>query len=360
MSTPEDIVRENKQIAEADVVTFFQENFSITPQNLKSGENSFSFQYNGFRIRFPKKESSIQDYEKEAYVSRFIKENAPDLLVPVVDMQEKNGQKFSVHQEIVGKTLIGCLPEDHDNIHFESLTQAEKMKLAKDIGMFLAKLHNIPLDQADVNFLKSKQMGIQSEKSADYIDENKKLYDSLGVDYVPVHTDKEDLVLSHNDFHGGNFILDHQNNFKGAIDLGEAGINYRCKDFMHLYTNCGRKFIRDVVHSYNEHSRHMISMQELDFHHLNKIADFAKYASKPQYKDKAPQLKEMFDKCIEDYKGDKNREEKQNMVQQKLKDVKERLSPSTSGTKMPLKNQTTKADFNFSGLCCNEKNDLNL
>ena len=43
------------------VVQFFQENFSYTPENLKSGENSVSFQHNGYRIRFPKKESSIQD-----------------------------------------------------------------------------------------------------------------------------------------------------------------------------------------------------------------------------------------------------------------------------------------------------------
>lgn len=305
---------EDANLTEQKILDFFQNNFSFTPENLKSGENSVSFCHNGYRIRFPLKESSIRDYKKEAYISRYIKENAPDLPIPVIQVMEKNGQLFSIHQEIAGKTLIGRLPEDNDNMHFESLSQPEKINLAQDIGIFLAKLHNIPLKKADTTTLKSKQMGLQAEQTEGYIEENSKLYAALEVDYKPVKTNKEDLVLSHNDFHGGNFILDNENKFKGAIDFGEAGINYRHKDFMSLYTGYGRNFIRNVVSSYNKHSNTPISMQELDFHYLNKTADFAKYASNPKYKDKAPQLRKMFDNCIEDYKKDKIKETADNKL----------------------------------------------
>ncbi|MBP3547015.1 MAG: phosphotransferase [Alphaproteobacteria bacterium] len=303
-----DNIAENQRLnANEFIVQFFQENFSYTPENLKSGENSVSFQYNGYRIRFPKKESSVQDYEKEAYISQYIAKKSPDLDVPIVEVKERNGKKFSVHKEIEGKTLIGKLPEDKDNIHFESLSQTERKKLAKDIGVFLAKLHNISLQDADSEIVKSKQMGIQAEEHPNFIEKNEVLYRDLGIEYRPIKMNKEDLVLSHNDFHGGNFILDEENNFKGAIDLGEAGINYRYKDFMSLYSSYGREFIRDVVSSYNENSATSISMEELDFHYLNKVADFAHYAAKPEYKEKSSQLQKIFDKCINDYRTDVNR-----------------------------------------------------
>lgn len=336
------------------VKQFFQENFSFTPENLKSGENSVSFQYNGYRIRFPKKESSIQDYKKEAYISQYIKEKAHDLVIPVVEIREKNGQKFSVHQEIAGKTLIGRLPEDKDNMHFESLSQAERKNLARDIGIFLSKLHNISLQDADTEIIKSKRMGIQAEKAADFVNKNKTLYNSLGIKYEPVKTNKEDLVLSHNDFHGGNFILDEGNKFKGAIDLGEAGINYRYKDFISLYSGYGRGFIRDVVSSYNKNSNTPISMEELDFHYLNEIADFIHYARKPEYTEKAPQLQKMFNKCIHDYQDDKvqeNIEIRLTKVRQKITENKFSLKTRAELHSIPHKPQTATINSQILQLC---------
>lgn len=334
-----------RQNTDEFVVQFFQENFSYTPENLKSGENSVSFQHNGYRIRFPKKESSVQDYEKEAYISRYITEKSADLVIPLVEIKEKNGQKFSVHQEIEGKTLIGRLPEDKDNIHFESLSNSERKKLAKDIGVFLAKLHNVSLQDADSEIIKSKQMGIQAEDNPDFIEKNKTLYRDLAIQYNPVKTNQEDLVLSHNDFHGGNFIVDEKNNFKGAIDLGEAGINYRYKDFMSLYSSYGRGFIRDVVSSYNENSTTSISMEELDFHYLNKVADFAHYAARPEYAEKSPQLQKMFDKCISDYKSDKFQENVEKELAKTRQKISENKSPSKTIAELRGIYSTTKAPY---------------
>lgn len=346
-----------RQNAEEFAVSFFQENFSFTPQNLKSGENSVSFQHDGCRIRFPKKESSVQDYEKEAYISKYIKEQVPDLIIPVVEVVEQSGQKFSRHQEISGKTLIGRLPEDNDNIHFESLSLSERKALATDIGVFLAKLHNVSLEGADKELLKSKQMGIQAEEKEGFLSKNKALFDSFGVEYNPVEINKKDLVLSHNDFHGGNFILDEDNKFKGAIDLGEAGINYRYKDFMSLYTSCGRGFIRDVVRSYNEHSKMQMSMSELDFHYLNKVAEFSEYANKPEYADKKEKLEKMFAKSIEDYKKDVVQEANDNKlaeVRKKCSALKTKTTEVIIAPKTPYKPQKITVDLSSLKYCAKE------
>lgn len=295
--------------------SFFTTHFSYTPQNIKAGENSVSFKFGEYRIRFPReqrKDIAIQDYAKEAYISKYIKEQVGYLPIPQVEIKEKDGIIFSSHKEIKGKTLIGRLPEDADNIHMESLTPVEQKQLAIDLGVFLAKLHGVPLDKADKKFLISKQMGIEAEeKNPDFLAQNKKLYAAMGIDYSEVEVDKNDLVLSHNDFHSGNFAIDENNRFVGAFDLGEMGINNRYRDFMSLYTGCGREFMRNMVYSYNQHSEYKISMKELDFHYLNKIAEYIACAQNPEYAPVASKLKEMFSSCLVDYKQDKEKEQQE-------------------------------------------------
>ena len=52
-------------------------------------------------------------------------------------------------------------------------------------------------------------------------------------------------------------------------------------------------------------------MPELDFHYLNKIAEYVEYAQKPEYAAMAPKLKEMFSKGLADFKSDKQKEAKE-------------------------------------------------
>lgn len=287
---------------------FFNKNFSYMPKNIKAGENSVSFRYLEYRIRFPRKqrkEMVTNDYVKEAYISHYIQEQIPDLQIPIIKLSELNGIIFSSHKEIIGKTIIDRLPEDKDNLHSASLSQAEKKTLASDLGAFLARLHSVSLDKADKGLLQSKQMGIEAEeKNQDFFVKNKKLYEDMGIDYKKVEANKSDLVLSHNDFHSGNFVIDKNKRFSGVIDLGEMGINYRFRDFMSLY-NFGRGFVRNVVLAYNKHSKHKISILELDFHYLNKIAEYIEYAQKPEYISQSPKLREMFNQGIKDFKNDK-------------------------------------------------------
>lgn len=292
---------------------FFEKNFGYKPENIKAGENSVSFKYKEFRIRFPRQKRqniAIKDYAKEAYISKYIHDEVPDLPVPKVKLKEKDGITFSSHQEIDGKTMIDRLPEDADNIHMENLSPKEKKQLAADLGAFLAKLHGVSLAKADKTMLKSKQMGLEAEeRNPDFLEKNKKLYQAMRIDYHEVKVDKTDLVLSHNDFHSGNFAVDENNRFVGAFDLGEMGINYRYRDFMSLYAHTGREFMRDIVTSYNKHSEHKISMSELDFHYLNKIAEYVEYAKKPEYQDMAPKLKKMFCQGLADFTQDKQKEQ---------------------------------------------------
>ena len=290
------------KIDERNCRNFFHEHFNYDIKDIKSGENSIAFQYEDSIIRFPRKKMVIEDYKKEAYVSHYITEQDKNLPIPIVNVEKVKDQIFSIHKKLDGKTMIDRLPESHDNIHFESLTAKQKNKLADDLGIFLARLHNISLEKADKNKLKSKQMGLQAEEVVGFVEKNKKLYNKLGIEYENIKFDRNDCVLSHNDFHCGNFLVDEKCSFKGAIDFGETGINYRYKDFMSLYKSLGRNFIEKVVTSYNSVSSKSIKMEELDFHYLNNMAHLYEYSQSIENVKDKKNFENCFYDSIDNYK----------------------------------------------------------
>ena len=100
---------------------------------------------------------------------------------------------------------------------------------------------------------------------------------------------------------------------------------------MSLYFSCGRGFMRDVVASYNQASDKPISMKELDFHYLNKVAEFWDYAKEPEYADKKDKFEKMFAEKIEDYKKDK----KQEINDTELEKVRKKLAKKNNVTAEP-------------------------
>lgn len=280
-------------------------------KKLSGGENSEAFLCDDLIVRFPKSDKATGDYKKEAALSSVIRKSSSYLesYVPDVHMEERCGLIAAVHHEIKGKTLMGRRPNDDRNIHFDSLSNDAQKELAVDLGKFLSALHTVPMEDIDEAFLASRQMGFQYSETPDFYEKNKKLYAERGFPYekYKCEVDRTDTVLCHNDFHGGNFAVNEQGRLSGVFDLGEMGKNYRARDFLSLYS-FGRKFVRDVVASYNESSDKKVSMQELDFHYLNKMAEFPRYAE--QYN--RPDLLPYFDKNLAAFCDDVKAEEREN------------------------------------------------
>lgn len=275
------------------------------------GENSAVFRCGDLMVRFPKSDRAAGDYEKEAALSPMLRARSEYLAqyVPDVRMEERNGLRASVHHEIKGKTLVGRKPNNDHNIHFENLSDDEQRALAADLGKFLAELHSVPMDGIDEKFLSSRQMGFQYQENQDFYEKNRKLYAERGIPYeqYKCETDRSDVVLCHNDFHGGNFAVNEQGRLSGVFDFGEMGKNYRARDFLPLY-GFSRKFVRDVVASYNEYSDKKVSMRELDFHYLNKMAEFPRYAEEHNRPDVLP----YFEKNLDAFCADVKAEEREN------------------------------------------------
>ena len=295
---------------EADQIKFMQK---LAPgasfEKLAGGENSTAFLCGNLIVRFPKSNRALNDYQKEAVLSSAIRKHSDFLAqyIPDISVIEIDGIKAAIHHEIPGKTLKGNAPNNERNTHFESLIPEEQKQLAEDLGKFLAALHSVPLEKISEKWLQSRPIGFKSEENIlSLIEKNQKLYASQGINYEKYETDTNDLVLCHNDFHGGNFALDEKNKLKGVFDLGEMGKNHRAYDFMPMYSY-GRKFARAVTEVYNTYSEKKISMKELDFHYLNKLAEFPQYAEEHN----RPDLMSYFYKTLASFRLDIKREQKE-------------------------------------------------
>ena len=277
-------------------------------RELSGGENSTVFLCDDLIVRFPKSDRAAGDYEKEAALSSAIRQRSSYLAqyVPDVHMEERNGLTAAVHHEISGKTLVDRKPSDDRNTHFDSLSDEARKGLAADLGKFLAELHAVSLEGIDEKFLVSRQPGFQYQEDDDFYEKNKKLYEERGVPYekYKCDMDRTDMVLCHNDFQGGNFTVNECGRLSGVFDFGEMGKNYRARDFLSLY-NFSRKFARDVVASYNECSDTKVSMREIDFHHLNRMAEFPRYAEKHNRPDLLPYFEKNLNAFCADVKAEK-------------------------------------------------------
>lgn len=246
-----------------------------TPEELPFSENSKALAYGETIVRIPKKDSVSQGYKREETLTHHIKQHAPDLNIPVVNII--NG--ISIHQEISGKTLNNNIIENHRNKHSSALSKNELNLLAQDLGKFLAQLHHVPIEGIDKKILNTKHFE-ENKESKEYANTHgSRLLKKHGVRYRKLNIDENDIVLSHNDMHGGNFVINKENKLAGVFDFGEMGINYRHSDFMKLIPY-GRDFVKQAVQSYNKYADKKISMKTIDSAYQIEQIEFLRLAEK--------------------------------------------------------------------------------
>lgn len=257
-----------------------------TPEELPFSENSKALAYGETIVRIPKKDSVSQGYKREETLTHHIKQHAPDLNIPVVNII--NG--ISIHQEISGKTLNNNIIENHRNKHSSALSKNELNLLAQDLGKFLAQLHHVPIEGIDKKILNTKHFE-KNKESKEYANTHgSRLLKKHGVRYRKLNIDENDIVLSHNDMHGGNFVINKENKLAGVFDFGEMGINYRHSDFMKLIPY-GRDFVKQAVQSYNKYADKKISMKTIDSAYQIEQIEFLRLAEKKKQQITAEQSK---------------------------------------------------------------------
>lgn len=281
-------------------------------EKLGEGKNSAAYKNGDYIIRVPIQERARQGYLKEAEYSQLIQHSDDEFLksrLPDVKYIKEGGFEGAVHQELKGKTCIDGKNCSEDNLHFDDLSVLQKSILASEVGQFLGHLHNFPVQGFEV----SEQVGFQFENTQDMKQRNTEFYTQKGIEYRAPAEKSSNLVVCHNDFHGGNMALNDKVQsvgvLSGVFDLGEMGLNVPAKDFMTLYSSYGRAFVRESLSSYNEIAKQKMSMEELDYHFLNKMAEWHSYFEKEN-----PEKLGMVENRLKDFSADKKKEVREKML----------------------------------------------
>lgn len=182
-------------------------------------------------FRFPRDVNSLDTYKKEVellnYIRPFISTNVPN-----VKFVEFENTYFTIHNLIKG-------------VDFDSLNTEQRAKilpnLSKDIAEFFAELHSIKN-----KFLPLKKYKLEDwacYRYYDYVFEFVKAYKKTAIledtvkKFVDINDnlDDRDNVITHDDLHNGNIIVDFDNQrLSGVIDWGDAIFNNYNYDFFQL------------------------------------------------------------------------------------------------------------------------------
>ena len=192
--------------------------------------------------RFPKevaqnneKSQSLEDLRAEELITKSIYPYIKETKVSAVSVVD--GEiPFAVHEKIKGNKLT--------KKDFMSLTDEQRKLYAKDLAVFLAELHAVPLeittvpDRKDLSF--ANREGVEQTLS------------NYGISLHQDVKKTNDFVCCHNDMHSGNIGVDlsKQHIMQGVFDFGMCGVAERSSDFYKIF-DFDKNLCKEVVEQYN-------------------------------------------------------------------------------------------------------------
>lgn len=174
-----------------------------------------------------------------------LKEIAPLLPVKTPDIKVDNNSEFlNAHYKLVPGNICG----DFDDLE---LTDSQMDNLAKSFAAFLIALHSIksktiitPPDIEFTDFVPALEyFGFDDNEITALQQIHSKLSEILS---------HKDVVLCHNDLHGGNILVDDDYNVISVIDWADCCVGDRAQDFAHIPNDS--ELMNKVIFEYEKQS----------------------------------------------------------------------------------------------------------
>ncbi|MDR2526291.1 MAG: aminoglycoside phosphotransferase family protein [Rickettsiales bacterium] len=189
-------------------------------------DNTVIMVNNSLAFRFPKKEVF---YKRE---KDFLDVIYPHITIniPYINIYEQSGHIFTLHKSISGK-IYASLPKKKQEEMIENISE--------DLAIFMAELHSIksdlkPQEEHNGRSIKNKEIIINFLKEKEKIKKFEEIL-RLNEKYSNKYKDK-DLVICHNDLHGGNFLVNPKTRrLSGIIDFGDVSIRNYTTEFYMLF-----------------------------------------------------------------------------------------------------------------------------
>ena len=263
---------------------------------LSGGSRSKGYRVDGWIIRIPLRNDSLDEQRRESEISALMQKYLPKELKSQVTNVKFNG-KCAYHKEIEGDLL--------QNV-YARMNQKQRHQLAADIAKLHTAIHKIPLSEVQKVTQKYNKTCRNENKTTqgdfDYTIAKEHILDASGgkinIDVFKTKIPTDELVLCHNDLHADNIII-NDNKFSGFIDFGEAGINPRINDFFHLY-RLDRDLAVDVSREYNKLSEYQIDVRVADYQFLTNTGyTLEKRKDRPLFKSEVAKVLENFIKSYQ-------------------------------------------------------------
>ncbi len=234
---------------------------------LSGGSRSVALLVDGYVVRFPKTKEALESQEREALILEKVYGFMPSFVLSKTAQSKMCGEK-SYQKAINGRILT--------TTDYQKMSQTQKEELAKEVALFFAAIHEMPLSlfeevessckpyADDWNFTKKESWNYLKAKDC-------LLLRGINLDDYKTSFDDDDLVFCHNDLSGSNLLIDDNDAFKAIIDWGNAATMPRTNEFVPLY-KISREFANLVIKYYNNYSNKKINIKEVDYKALSFIA----------------------------------------------------------------------------------------
>ncbi len=284
-------------------------------------------------VRFPKeaslkdgKSQSLEDLKAESEITKSISPYINKTKISTISVVDSQFP-FAVHKKIKGNKLT--------QKDFSKLTDEQRSLYAKDLAVFLAELHAVPLDKV-----------ILPDRKEFNFDNTTEIQQTLGKYDIYLHQNTnqtQDLVCCHNDMHAGNVGVDlsKQHILQGVFDFGMCGVAKRSSDFYKIF-GFDKNLCNEVIEQYNKISPQKVDIHNVENQYLSWCAMNIKMAE-----GKYPQIVSAMETKLQDFKQYQSRRDRFSAARSKLSPQTGSLMKSatefrglTSLAKAPYKPQT--------------------
>ncbi len=275
-------------------------------------------------VRFPKKATlkdgksqSLEDLRLESTITTGISPYVSKTKISAVSVVDGEFP-FAVHEKIKGNKLT--------KKDFQDLTDEQRSLFARDLAVFFAELHAVPLGK--VILPDRKDLNLDNKAEA------QQTLDKYGISLNNKANKQQDLVCCHNDIHAGNIGVDlsKPNILQGVFDFGMCGVTERSCDFYKVF-DFDKNLCKEVIEEYNKISSQKVDIHDVEDKYLSWCAINIQMTG-----DKYPQIVSDMETKLKDYKQYKSLDARLNNVRAKLG------TNTTSST--PRKPQNSYTDIN--------------
>ncbi|MFA5030097.1 MAG: aminoglycoside phosphotransferase family protein [Patescibacteria group bacterium] len=232
-------------------------------------------------FRFPRNTRGVESLDRQIKFAKKFQRHTV-LSIPQPKLEIKNSVIYATYPLVKGEPLKPVL--------LKRCTIGNQQKIAKQLGVFLAELHNFPVLSAQRIGVQHRQAGLASYDSTIHFEKYLKRYvrnnewkwavNRLKEIRTVIRKSQFQLVVAHNDIAPQHILFDQKRQkLTGIIDFGDLAIGDPAVDFFRLNVY-SKSFVEQVFKAYGGRLDKLFFDREKAYQDLTLLHRLAHYIKK--------------------------------------------------------------------------------